>query len=279
MTEFLLNRRVLLTGAVALAATPALARVATSTTTIQVGGRDVELTIAKPEVQKGVVIFSHGAGSATTSYPGLFDAWTKAGFLVVAPMHVDSLSHPKHASYDLRAAFPLRIADLAAATAWAAKTAPGLPMASAGHSYGSLMSLIRGGALEGMLHARDPNVKAVLCFSSAGIVPGLIGPDAYATLTGPMLMITGDKDVLAGSFTDWHDHLRPFETSPAGEKYAWIGKGVDHGLAHGREPSPALAEATALSVSYLKAEVLGDKDARIVLAASGSNAVAEFRRR
>ncbi|ENZ81122.1 MULTISPECIES: alpha/beta hydrolase [Caulobacter] len=278
MTEFSPSRRRVLAAALALAATPALAGATTATTTMQVGGRDVDLTLARPDAARGVVIFSHGAGSATTSYQGLFEAWTKAGFLVVAPVHVDSLSHPKHADYDLRAAFPLRLADLAAATAWAAKTAPGLPIVSAGHSYGSLMSLIRGGALEGLLHARDPNTKAVLCFSSAGVIPGLIGPKAYETLATPLLMITGDKDVLPGSFDDWHDHLRPFEASPAGEKYLWVGQGVDHGLAHGRDPGPAFAEAAALSVTYLRAEALGDATAKAALATQSST-LARFERR
>ncbi|WP_297511738.1 alpha/beta hydrolase [uncultured Caulobacter sp.] len=281
MTDLSMNRRGVLAAGLAFAATPALARAALTTTTIKVGDRDVELTVARPDAPKGVIVFSHGAGSAPDAYPGLFEAWAKAGFLVVEPMHVDSLKHPKHADYDLRAAFPLRIADLAATRAWAAQAAPGLPMAAAGHSYGSLMSMIEGGALDAMLHARDPNLKAVVSFSSAGLIPGLIGPSAYATLTPPFLMITGDRDVLQGNFDDWHDHLRPFETSPAGDKYAWIGKDVDHGLAHGRDATKAsaFADAAALSVTFLKATMLADAEAKAALAARTSTPIAEFRRR
>ena len=275
-----MNRRGLMAAALAFVATPMLARAATatSTTTIKVADRDVELTIVRPDAPKGVVVFSHGAGGSPGGYAALLKAWAEAGFLIVAPLHVDSLKHPDHAKYDLRAAFPLRLADLAGASAYAAQAAPGLPVAAAGHSYGSLVSLIRGGALADMIPAQDPKVKAVLCFSSAGVIKGLIGPTAYAGLKTPMLMLTGDKDVMPGMFDDWHEHLYPFETSPAGEKYAWIGKGVDHGLAH-HPDAPAFGEATALSVTFLKAEVLGDAAAKAALAGQGTTAMADFKSR
>jgi len=280
-----MNRRGLLAATLALAAAPVLftsglarAETSTSTTTIKVADRDLQLTVIRPDAPKGVVVFSHGAGGAPDGYAGLLDIWAKAGFLIVAPLHVDSLKHPDHAKYDLRSAFPARLADLAAASAYVAQAAPGLPVAAAGHSYGSLMSLIRGGAMSGMIPAQDPNVKAVLCFSDAGVVKGLIGPTAYAGLKTPMLMVTGDKDVMPGMFDDWKEHLYAFDTSPAGEKYAWIGKGTDHGLAH-HPDAPGFAEAATLSANFLKAEVLGDAGAKAALAAQASTAAAEFKRR
>jgi dienelactone hydrolase len=283
VTEFSLRRRGLLAGALALAATPTLlsptlARAEATTTTIKVADRDVELTLVRPEAPKGVVVFSHGAGAWPAGYAALLDLWAKAGFLVVAPLHVDSQKHPKRADYTLRTAFPARLADLAGASAYAAQAAPGLPVAAAGHSYGSLMSLIRGGALTGIIPAQDPSVKAVLCFSSPGVIRSLITPTAYQGVTGPMMMITGDKDVMPGVFDDLHEHLYPFETSPAGDKYAWIGQGVDHRMAHHAD-APGFAEAAALSATFLKAQVLGDATAKAALASQGSTATAEFRRR
>ena len=277
MTTVSIHRRGLLAATLAFAAAPVLARAASaaSTTKIKVDDRDLELTILRPDAPKGVVVFSHGAGGSPDGYAALLDLWVKAGFLVVAPLHVDSLKHPDRAKYTLQAAFPARLADVAAASAYAAQAAPGLPLAAAGHSYGSLISLIRGGAMTGMIPAQDPNVKAVLCFSDAGIIKGLIGPTAYAGLKAPMLMITGDKDVLPGMFDDWRAHLYPFETSPAGDKYAWVGKGADHGLAH-HPDAPAFAEASALSVTFLKAEVLGDATAKAALAARKATPDADF---
>lgn len=276
MTTVSMNRRGLLAATLAFAAAPVLARAsATSTTTIKVDDRDLELTILRPDAPKGVVVFSHGAGGAPDGYAALLDLWVKAGFLVVAPLHVDSLKHPDRAKYTLQAAFPARLADVAAASAYAAQAAPGLPLAAAGHSYGSLISLIRGGAMTGMIPAQDPNVKAVLCFSDAGIIKGLIGPTAYAGGKAPMMMITGDKDVMPGMFDDWRAHLYPFETSPAGDKYAWVGKGADHRLAH--DPAaPAFADAAALSVTFLKAKVLDDATAKAALAARRTTETADF---
>lgn len=280
LNPFTTHRRGLLAATLALAFAPALARAATSTSTatLKVADRDLELTIVRPDAPRGVVIFSHGAGGAPDGYAALLDVWAKAGFLVVAPLHVDSLKHPDHAKYDLRAAFPARLADLAAASAYVTHAAPGLPVAAAGHSYGALMSMIRGGALEGMIPAQDPTVKAVLCFSDAGVVKGLIGPTAYAGLKKPMLMITGDKDVMPGMFDDWRDHLYAFETSAPGDKYAWIGKGVDHGLAHHKD-DPAFAEASSLSLTFLQAHVLDDAAAKPGLAARGSTAMADWKTR
>jgi hypothetical protein len=280
VTKLILNRRGLLAATLAFAATPALASAATatSTTTLKVGDRDVELTILRPEAPKGIIIFSHGAGGWPAPYTALFDLWTKAGFMIVAPLHVDSQKHPKRADYDLRAAFPLRLADLAAATDYAEKAAPGLPMASAGHSYGSLMSLIRAGAMEGMIPAQDPRTKAALCFSSPGVIKGLVGPTSYQGVKKPMMMITGDQDVLPGMIADWREHLYPFETSPAGEKYLWVGKGVGHGVAYHPE-APGFGELSALSVAFLKAKVLGDKAAEAVLAAQASTPQADWKTR
>nr|WP_232793187.1 alpha/beta hydrolase [Caulobacter hibisci] len=264
----------------AFAAGPVLARaaVSTSTTTLKVGDRDVELTILRPEAPKGIIIFSHGAGGWPAPYKALFDLWTGAGFMIVAPLHVDSQKHPKRADYDLRAAFPLRLADLAAATDYAEKAAPGLSMASAGHSYGSLMSMIRAGALEGMIPAQDPRTKAALCFSSPGVIKGLIGPTAFQGLKKPMMMITGDQDVLPGMIEDWHEHVYPFDTSAPGGKYLWVGKGVGHGLSYHPE-AQGFAEASALSVAFLKAKVLGDAGAEAVLAAQTSTALADWKTR
>ncbi|WP_184717029.1 alpha/beta hydrolase [Caulobacter sp.] len=279
MTKLILNRRGLLAGAFAFAAAPAFARATnTSTTTLKVADRDVEVTVLRPDAAKGVVIFSHGAGGWPAPYQALLDHWVAAGFMVVAPLHVDSQKHPRRADYNLQSAFPARLADLAAASAWAAQAAPGLPMASAGHSYGSLMSMIRAGAFQGMIPAQDPNTKAALCFSSPGAIKGLVGPTSYQGLTKPMMMITGDQDVVPGLVPDWHEHLYPFDTSPAGQKYLWQGKGVNHGLAYHPE-APAFAEAAALSVAFLKAKVLDDKAAEAVLAGQTSTDFAEWKTR
>ena len=293
MTDHHPHRRALLAGGLSLGLGAGLAALAgpvlaaaSEIVTVKVGERDVDLAVWRPAKAEGVVIFSHGAGGSPLHLDGLFKAWNAAGFLVVGPIHVDSLSHPKHADYDLRAAFPLRLADLNAAAEWSAKAAPGLPRATSGHSYGSLMAQMRGGAIEQMIPARDPATKAVVHFSSPGVIPALMGPTAFSTLNVPLLSFTGDKDVVPGFVADWHDHLRAFETSAPGDKHAWIGAGVDHvfgGAIRGQGDDPAqtaaFAKAQALSIAFLRATVLGDPAARAQLTAAKSDATAEIRTR
>lgn len=284
MSIITIGRRVLLTGLAAAVLAPVAAHA--QAVSIKVGDRDLDLTVVRPAVVKGVVLFSHAAGGTPQAYAGLFDLWSRAGFMVVAPLHVDSRRHPRVADYTLQTAFPLRIADMAAAGAFAANVAPGAPVAAAGHSYGSLNAMIRGGALEAMIHGRDPSTKAVLAFSSPGVIPGLIGPDAFAALTTPLLMITGDRDVVPGFIPDPRAHLAPFETSPAGGKALWIGNGVDHFFGNaivgaGKDPAQTAAfdQAAALSVVYLQATLLDDAEAKAALAAQASTPTATFRRR
>ena len=289
MTDHHPHRRALLAAGLGLglaALADSVLAAPSETVTVKVGGRDVDLAVWRPARPEGVVLFSHGAGGSPTHYDGLFKAWNAAGFLVVGPVHVDSMSHPKHADYDLRAAFPLRLADLNAAAEWSAGAAPGLPRAAAGHSYGALMAQMRGGALEQMIPVRDPATRAVVHFSSPGVIPTLMGPTAFSTLDVPLLSFTGDMDVVPGFVADWHDHLRAFETSAPGDKHAWIGAGVDHHFGgalagQGKDPAQtaAFAQAQALSIAFLRATVLGDTAARGQLTAAKSSAVAEIRTR
>lgn len=247
---------------------------------LDVGGRAVIVRVWRPVTPRGVILFSHGGNGNPEAYAALAGFWRDAGFLVAAPLHTDSLKNTTSTDRSLQTAFGTRIADLAATRAWAQKAAPGLPIAAAGHSYGSLIAMTMGGALDAMVHARDPAIQAVIAFSSPGNLPGLIGPQSYQPMTAPLLLLTGDADVVPGFVANWRDHLTPFETSPAGSKYAWVGKGVDHSLA-GRDPArdPALGEAAALSLDFLQAHLLGASDAAQTLAKRAPTALADFRTR
>lgn len=247
---------------------------------VEVQGRVVSLRLWKPAAPRGVILFSHGGNSSPEAYGLLLASWRDAGFLVVAPLHTDSLKNERAADHGLQAAFGTRIADLAAARAWAAQAAPELPVVAAGHSYGSLTAMVLGGALDARVHARDPGIRGVIAFSSPGSIPGLIGPASYSAMAAPLLLLTGDADLVPGFVTDWHDHLVPFQTSPVGAKYAWIGKDVDHNLV-GRDPKAddAMGEATALSLVFLQAHALGTPAARATLSSRASTRLADFRSR
>lgn len=229
--------------------------------------RATSLVTWVPPKVKGVVLFSTGHGSWPEKYDALASAWKAAGFAVVAPLHVDSLHYPDRDKFTREASFGERIADLKAASAYAARTWPGKPVIAAGHSFGTLTALCLGGGLSQLGNFKDPTVKAVIGFSSPGLIPGLISPQAYAGDALPVMVITGDQDTVPGLVTDWHDHLLPIQASPAGDKFAVVYRGAMHETI-GHPDDPAFAPAIATSTRFLQAYGLGEKSARKALAAS-----------
>jgi hypothetical protein len=121
-------------------------------------------------------------------------------------------------------------------------------------------------------------VKAVLGFSSPGRIPGLIGPDAYAGDTLPVMVVTGDQDTVPGLVTDWHDHLLPVQTSPAGNKLAVTYPGATHELI-GHPDDANYASAASVSTDFIKAYGLGERQALANLdTAKNANGVSWLKR-
>lgn len=231
-----------------------------------------------PEKVKGVVLFSTGHGSWPEKYDSVASAWKAAGFAVIAPVHVDSLHYRDREKFTREASFGERIADLRAASAYAARTWPGKPVVAAGHSFGTLTALCLGGGLAKLGNFRDPTIKAVMGFSSPGRIPGLVGPQAYEGDTLPVMIITGDQDTVPGLVTDWHDHLLPVQTSPAGNKFGVSYKGAAHELIG--DPSAAnFVAAIATSTQFLKAYALNERAAKVWLSRNGDTASANWMRR
>lgn len=240
--------------------------------------RSTQMVTWVPDRVRGVVLFSTGHGSWPERYDAAASAWRDAGFAVLAPVHVDSMHHPDRAKFTMQASFMERIADQRAAAAYAARTWPGKPVVAAGHSFGTLIALCLGGGLRHVAPFREPAVRAVLGFSSPGRIPGLVTPDAYAGDTLPMLVATGDADVVPGFVTDWHDHLFPVQSAPAGDKYAVAYRGGTHELI-GRTDAPGHAAAIADSVLFLKAYGLSDTAAKRRLRAERDDATETWTRR
>ncbi len=267
------------TDAVPDARSTALAEATTSTTTLTApDGRVIDVTIIAPAAPRGVILLSHGGNSNPLATRVLNARLTARGFAIIAPTHTDSLALPAERRTDLRAALATRIADMKAAAGLAASRYPALPVAQVGYSYGSLTSLIGAGAFASMIPGAIPGVKAVVMFSSPGPIPPLTSaPGAFAQVTVPTLLVTGDADKVPGFADDPASHLIYFDQLPAGDRTALVVAGATHEFAGGTQPGwDAVA---ALMDDFLMGRVLGDAKAGARFDAAASSDTVTIRRR
>ena len=250
----------------------------TATVPLQVSPeRATTMAVWEPAKIRGVVLFSTGHGSWPERYDGVLSAWRDAGFAVVAPLHVDSMRYPDRDTFSPQQGFMERLSDMKAACAYAAARWPGMPVAAGGHSYGTLIALALGGAMADMAPLRDPSVVAVVGYSSPGKIPGLVTPATYASVAVPVLIVTGDQDLVPGFADDAKDHLYPIESAPAGDKFALVLAGGDHNLIGG-QPQALYVRARDVGTAFLRAEVLKDHAAAKLLAAEDSESERWIRR-
>ena len=240
-------------------------------------GREMRISEWKPRGKaKALVLFSHGAASSPRFYEGVFAPWVAAGFHVLAPLHVDSLEHPRTKDFPGLASWKARIEDMRVLSAHVGKR----EWIAAGHSYGGLVALTKGGAaavvpkgLSGPLS--DPNVRAVVAFSPPAPIPALCTAQGYAALAVPALVHTGTKDIVPGITTTdgegWRGHLVPYEAAAAGgHRYGLVLDGVDHyfggAICRYDLPGPKqleqLADAARISALFVDAFGRGDRRAR-----------------
>lgn len=263
------------------APTPAPTVTVTSRAVDVSADRVADITMWVPERRAGVVMFSHGIGSEPARYDPLVRPWAEAGWLVLAATHVDSAAHPDRDSYTPQTAFFARLADTRAVFAMAEEMAPGAPVVSVGHSFGSLMAAIGGGGLRDRGGVPVPAVRAVVMYSSPGKIPGLITERAYARVDVPLLVVTGDEDTVPGLVSDPQDHLYAFETAPEGNAYAVMLPGVGHrfGLTPEGVPSDETATASDLGAAFFRAFALGEEEALAALEEIAAAAGTSLRRR
>ncbi len=241
-------------------------------------GRTVPVLLVAPAQPLGVVLFSHGGGTPLAGVRPVIDRLVAAGFAVAAPTHTDSLDQPAETRTTMQDAFPTRVGDMIAVSAFAAQRFPGLAQAAAGHSYGALTGLMAGGAFAPMVPAKVDAVKAVVMFSSPGPIPGLSqAPGPLDGVTVPTLLVTGTADTVPGFVSDPALHLFYFDRLPEGDHTVLIVKGATHEFVAGKEAG--FNETWALAIDFLKARIAGDAAAAKRFAAATGGAQVEVRRR
>lgn len=219
------------------------------------------------------IVFSHGNNLGFDQYDVLFDAWAKAGYLVVAPLHVDSEQHPHRDRYARDETLKPRLEDYAAIVdrlvEAPAEFVPGLSLSgryfAAGHSYGALIAQMAGGVrLDGGRGAlpfdSERRPLAVVAISPPGPLPDYLSAQGWSQLEVPHLVVTGTADVVPKYAPTWEAHLAAFEAGPAGRSYAIVFDDMDHyfngSFGRLREPSArsrsAIVELNDAVLSFLQ---------------------------
>lgn len=230
-------------------------------------GREIDLRVWTAHDPQAVIVFSAGGGGEPVAYDRLMRALAKQGFTVVAPIHRDPLSRGDLSGAGGPQSFIVRVEDLAFARGYVEATQPGLPLVVMGHSFGSLMSSLAAGASTPAGVQTAPAVKAIVAFSSPGLVPGLVTPDTYRSLDRPVLMVTGDRDVVPGFASDWRDHRAMYDDSAKPGSALAVFEDGDHSLIVDADDA-AFATLIDLTSTFIRASALADPRARDKLAAT-----------
>ncbi|MEP2101230.1 MAG: hypothetical protein ABJP02_07630 [Parasphingorhabdus sp.] len=238
-------------------------------------GRTLPLEMVHPDApgKYPLVIFSHGAFASPNRYYALLKPVAAAGYIVLAPRHLDSEDWDRKERPSQTEIWESRGEDmsfiispnseLAHITAKHGIILDYEHIAAMGHSYGALIAQIAAGAraiLPTPLN-RNPSVKAVIALSPPGITPNLIDKNGWERMFVPSLTITGTADILPGFIDDWKQHKHSYDFAPTGQRWLWVGEGVDHyfgGMIGREKPAPKKSKAlfersVATTISFLDA--------------------------
>jgi predicted dienelactone hydrolase len=219
--------------------------------------KDVHMRIFYPEGagQFPVIVFSHGAGGSQNCCEELTQHWASYGYVTIQPTHDDSATQRRNAGEEnvrfmqavrdalkqpaLWESRPQDISFVLDSLGELQKRVAGLSgkiderhVGVGGHSMGSFTAEAVAGATVDLLGKvatsfADPRVKAALALSPQG--PGQFGltQTSFQSLRIPFLGVTGSQDSL-GPLANVAWHEKPYDLSPAGDKYFLNIAGANH---------------------------------------------------
>lgn len=261
---------------------PAAAQTSVQTIALDAAWRGtLPVTIVAPANADGplpLILFSTGALSSPDKYMAMLKPWALAGYIVVAPLHVDSeaWTGAKPAQPTEGLAWRLRDFTRLVDALPALERQTGLTfdtgrVAATGHSFGGMIAQILGGAKPG---SRAGNIgplpalpiAAVVAVSPPGPIPDYIEAAGWGQMQVPHLLTTGTGDVVQMIAPEWQDHLAGHQAHPS-VSFALVGEGADHyyGNVIGRTEYPGPAqqapfdEMLVISKLFLGAFVRGDE--------------------
>ncbi|MEO0574816.1 MAG: serine hydrolase [Pseudomonadota bacterium] len=239
-------------------------------------GRTIPLRVFSPSEGCNactLVFFSHGAGLSHESYTPLLSHWVRKGYVVAAPLHVDSQSHPSRNDYNGLDWVRTRVADYHLVTHALMSddaTVEGVSFSgaliAAGHSFGALTAQIAGGAtldpqIGVHLSADAISPLGVIALSPPGPIDNYIAAAGWAKIDRPMLVVTGTNDTIENFTPQWTLHMAAYDAAPAGSAYGLVFEDIDHYFngAFGRPNNasfinnPEVARLNAIVVDFFAA--------------------------
>lgn len=279
-----------------------------------------DLTLRVTVPNKGndlpIVVFSHGNRHSGNEYRVLTDFWAANGFIVVQPTHLDSESIGLDEDNPLqKTIWSTRIADIRqiadnlnmilGALGSSSARVDMNTLIIAGHSFGGHTTQAIMGAKVFSEKAgtyeshRDDRFAIGLIMAGPGNVDESKSIDGFnvdwSSMAGPVLTVSGMKDVFEGINTDWSWHSDSFTKSAPGQKYLAAIPGAGHylggiqgiagpGRASYDSPNPSILHASRrLTLDYL--ERMSDnphgewRPKRQQLLVQGTNSIIEISRK
>jgi predicted dienelactone hydrolase len=271
-----------------------------------------------------LILFSSDTGPSRPDMPDLLAYWASHGYVVISPMYQEE--RPARGPRGERVPFDVRQLDRVADLAFVLDSLDnvekrmdgfhgrratridrdrvgvsgyGAGALTAQMAIGAKVRVSRPGGETELRSVADPRFKAAVLISPQGTVNHMLTRDSWADLWRPMLVVTGSRDVVAGSRETPESREEPFALARPGQKFLLFIEGASHWsfslLQAARAESPAaqptpegearmIAAATAAAtLAFWDGYVQADDRGRDYLAsddlAKFSSGKAQIRRR
>lgn len=235
--------------------------------------RLVPLLISYPKGQSyyPLIVFSHGHYLTNQSYRNLTDHWVAHGYIVVAPLHIDTgdmaivAALSEKVGRDWVAAS--RAIELNSVINQIGSVMQSIDdfkgsvsterVIAAGHSFGALSSQHLAGATLELQNdsiypvpdnLEDDRVVAVVAISPPGPMAELLTEKTWQNFSAPQLVVTGPNDFFPQVWPDYTAHFLSYETAKEGDNYLLVLDEMDHYLGNliGRLERPGPPQDIAL---------------------------------